>query len=59
MEGWTTVHAELLHHTDRYKVLRYRDESDEDWQFKEGDVVVCEEREGLLYAVDLAERNQR
>lgn len=57
-EEWTTVHAELLHHTDRYKVSRHRDESDEDWQFRKGDVVTCEERDGLLYAVGLAERQE-
>ncbi len=57
--GWTTVHAKLLHKTDRYEIVSYKDEDETNWQFKGGDVVTCEERDGLLYAVDLAERKQR
>lgn len=58
-EEWTTVHAELLHHRNCYKLIRYDDDSDEDWQFKGGDIVTCEERDGLLYAVGLAERQEK
>lgn len=41
-EEWATVHAELQHHRDCYKLLRYDGDSDEDWQFKGGDIVTCE-----------------
>ncbi|MDJ0946317.1 MAG: hypothetical protein QNJ30_22935 [Kiloniellales bacterium] len=57
-EEWTTVHAELQHHTDRYQIISFEGENETDWQFKGGDVVACEERDGILYAVELAERKE-
>ena len=59
LEEWITVHAELLHHTDCYKLIRYDGDSDKDWEFKGGDVVTCDERDGLLYAVELAEPSKK
>ena len=56
--GWTTVHAKLLHKTDQYEIVSYKDEDETDRQFKGGDVVTCEVRDGVLYAVGLVGREE-